>query len=101
MVSELYANGSIDMHEIQNVFVQAKTILDEKIWPTGGNPSKRHVIEFLDSLRHELYERCKKNAIKDQYKSREMKPLPADPQNQIEYEKGRSRMALNQSRFEP
>lgn len=55
---EMFGVGWVGADVIQNVFTEAKTVLEERIWPKGATPDRREIVQFLDAIKHRIYQRA-------------------------------------------
>lgn len=54
----MFGVGWVGADVIQNVFAEAKTVLEERIWPKGSTPDRRDLLQFLDAIKHRIYQRA-------------------------------------------
>ena len=55
---EMFGVGWVGADVIQNVFTEAKTVLEERIWRKGSTPDRRDILQFLDAIKHRIYQRA-------------------------------------------
>lgn len=57
-MDEMYGVGWVSADVINNVFTEAKAVLEDRLWPKNETPDRREVVQFLDSIKHRIFARA-------------------------------------------